>query len=152
MPSSLKPARDSGLRIRIAPEDVTLRSWPLVDQPLGSLLAIALAAGGSGLVGWRLGRWEAGLAAAVLLGLSLVRVWLPVRYELNSGGVIRTVFGWRRRIAWSAIRGYEQRLGGVLLLADAPATPLSPLRGLYIPWGRHRDSLLAACEYYLGHA
>jgi hypothetical protein len=151
MPSSLKPTRDSGLRIRVAPEDVIIRDWPLVQRPGGAIAALALAAAASCLVGWQTARWELGAAAGAALALILWRTWLPVRYELGSGGIVRVVLGRRLRIPWTAIPRYELREDGVLLLPDAVATPLSSLRGLYLHWGRQKEPVLAALDYYLGN-
>jgi hypothetical protein len=36
-----------------------------------------------------------------------------------------------------------------MLLPDAVVVPLSPLRGLYLPWGLQKDRVLANIEYYL---
>lgn len=149
MPSSIRPTRDSSLRIRIAPEEVTLRDWPLVDRPLGSLAAIGLAAGLSWLAGWAVGSWLVGVFVGALLALTLWRTWLPVSYELSGGGITQIVLRWRRRIAWTAIRRHEVRDGGVLLLPDADQTPLAPLRGLYLHYGRRRTDVLAHLDYYL---
>jgi hypothetical protein len=149
MPSSARHPRDSGLRIRVAPEEVSLVDWPLVQRPVSSLLALALAGGVSWLVGWTM-RWEWGAIAAAALAVTLWRTWLPVRFDLNSGGVSQIIFErWKRRIPWSAIRAFEVRSDGVLLVPDSAITPLSPLRGLYLHWGDQREAVLASLEYYV---
>lgn len=138
------------MRIRVAPEEVTLTDWPLTQRPIGSLVAIALAGGASWLVGWAAQHWAAGATAGVALAITLWRTWLPVRLEIGGGGVTQVLFGrWRRRIPWTAIRHYEIKADGVLLLPDSVATPLSPLRGLYLHWGDKRGKLLANLDYYL---
>jgi hypothetical protein len=149
MPSSTRHERDSGLRIRIAPEEVTLFVWPMRQRPAGSLLAFALAAAASWLVGWSSQRLLLGLLAAAVLALTLWRTWLPVAYEVGIAGVTVIVLGRRRRIPWTAIRSYQVRDDGVLLSPDAQLTPLAPLRGLYLPWLHQRDKVLANVEYYL---
>ncbi|HEX5102729.1 MAG TPA: hypothetical protein VFV87_02900 [Pirellulaceae bacterium] len=150
MPSSARQPCESGLRIRIAPEEVSFTDWPLRQRPGGSLLALALAGGVSWLVGWAAGRWEVGAIAAAALAFTLWQIWLPVRYEIDGRGIAQLYFGrWRRRIPWSAIRQYEVRSDGVLLVPDAAVTPLSPLRGLYLHWGAHREEVLANLEYYV---
>lgn len=150
MPSSIRHPRDSGLRIRVAPEDVTLVDWPLRQRPASSLVALGLAGGGSWLVGWATQRWEYGALAAVVLAITLWRTWLPVRYILNSSGITQVLFGrWKRRVPWTAIGAYKIRTDGVLLVPDAVVTPLSPLRGLYLHWGHRREAVLASLEYYV---
>ena len=150
MSSSAHQPRESGLRIRVAPEEVTLDNWPLRQQPITSLAALALATAASCLVGWAATHWAVGAIAATALAITLWRTWLPVRYEIGGGGVTQVLFGrWRRRIPWTAIVQFQVLTDGVLLLPDAAVTPLSPLRGLYLPWGRQRDAVLANLDYYM---
>lgn len=156
MPSSLESQRDSASRdaeiaqrIRVAPEEVTLVVWPVRQEPIGSLVALTIAGGVSWLVAYSTGLVWLGWAAAGMLAITLWRTLLPVTFEIGVSGVTQIIFGRRRRISWPAIRGYEVRGNGVLLVPDAEITPLSPLRGLYIPWLDQRDRVLAAVEYYL---
>jgi hypothetical protein len=148
MPSSIRPTRDSSLRIRVAPEEVTIRDWPLVDRPLASLAAIALAAGLSCLLGWAADSLLLSGAAAVLLAATLWRTWLPVWYTLSGSGISHRTLFRRRPIPWTAIHQQQIQSDGVLLVPDAELTPLSPLRGLYLHWGRHRAEVLAHLDYY----
>ena len=147
--SSVPGKRESSLRIRVAPESVVLSAWPLRDCPLRSACLLAATVGASAVVarfspsaayGW--------LTFAMLLFISR-RTWLAVRYEINSQGVIEMSLWRRRRIPWSAIAQHEVHREGVLLLPDAAVNALSPLRGLYIPWGRRRQVVLDNLEYYL---
>lgn len=131
------------------PEEVTLASWPLRQEPIGSLVSLAIAVSVCWLVAWSSERPWLGVLAGAVLVLTLWRTWLPVTYEIGVAGVTQTVLGRRRRISWPAIRGYEVRGSGVLLVPDREITPLSPLRGLYIPWLGERDKVLANMEYYL---
>jgi hypothetical protein len=149
MPLSLPASRESSLRIRVAPEELTLVHWPLRQQPVASALAVLAAAGTSGLAGWATGSPLVGGSVAAVLLLTLWRTVLPVRYELSGSGIVQSLFGWRRRIPWTAILQFELDEQGVLLLPDAVRVPLSPLRGLYLRWGDKRGEVLAHLEYYL---
>jgi hypothetical protein len=149
MPSSTRPTRDSQVRLRAAPEEVTVDDWGLRDRPLASLVAMTLAAGASWLAALGSGSLPAGIAVAIVLAVILWRTWLPVRYQLGSGGVTQSVLGWRRRIPWLAIQRFDVRESGVLLLADPAPTPLAPLRGLFLPWGNQREEVLAIVEFYV---
>jgi hypothetical protein len=138
------------MRIRVAPDEVTLIDWPLQQRPVTAIIALALAGAASWLVGWATQRWELGALAAAVLAVTLWRTWLPVRYVINSSGIAQVIFGrWKRRIPWSAVGTYEIRTDGVLLVPDAALTPLSPLRGLYLHWGDQREAVLASLEYYV---
>ncbi len=149
MPSSVQPVRDSSVRFRVVPPEVTIHDWAVRDRPLGSSVALTMTAGASWLAAWAMDNVLVGLVVAAALGLVAWRTWLPVRYDLSASGVTQSVFRWRRRIPWTAVVRHELRGGGVLLLADANVTPLSPLRGLYLHWGKHRADVLAHVEYYL---
>jgi hypothetical protein len=149
MPSSLRGNVDPGARIRVAPENVTIESWPLRERPLENWSFLALAGGAGALVGWTSGSETLGWIAAFVLILTLWRVWIPVTWEFNARGMLERKFGRKRRIAWSAIRRCEVYRRGVLLLPDAVVNSLAPLRGVYVPWGDQRPALLASLEYYL---
>jgi len=148
MPSSTTPPREPP-RIRVAPEEVTLVVWPLVQRPAASLALLALAAGTACFVGWWTRQPLVGGGVAAALAVVLWRTWLPVTYSIGISGVTQTVLGRSRRISWSAIRSHEIQADGVLLSPDAELVPLSPLRGLYLPWLGQREKVLAQVEYYL---
>ena len=63
MPSSTQPTRESGLRIRVAPEAVEIVDWPLVQRPLSSAAALLVAGAASGLAGYAA---QSGTVAAVV--------------------------------------------------------------------------------------
>jgi hypothetical protein len=146
MPASSQTAV---LRPRQAPRDVTLASWPLVEgdnlawagmTASGLLFVIAGAVSNSLPTG--------GLLAALLL-VAQWRLWLPARYDVNAGGVTRTVLGRSRRVAWSMIGTVERCPQGVLALRDVEPSTLERMRALYIPYGAHKTDLLASFDYYL---
>jgi len=149
MSSSIRPARDGSSRIRQAPEEVTIDDWPLRDRPMGASLAVTLAAGLAWLAVWATGNVVVGAAIGVALLLTLWRTWLPMRYQLGSGGIVQTVLGWRRRIPWMAIRRYEPRSDGVLLFSDAAVVGFAPLRGLYLHCGGKREAVIAQLQHHL---
>lgn len=149
MPSSTQRPIPTPLRIRVAPEEITLFCWGLRDvgwYGWGNLLLAGVAAYG---VAWLTGWAWAGWGVLALLLLSLWRFWAPIRFELGPQGIDQTVLGRTTRIPWTAIRNYEIRPKGVLLFADALLTPLSPLRALYLPWAGEREQVLGHIDYYL---
>jgi hypothetical protein len=148
MEASVKPA-PSPLRIRLAPEEVTVHFWGLRDEPLGTWVRVILGAGAAAVVGRFLGNewWGWGTLALVLL--TLWRSLVPLRFEIGPPGVTQVALGRRTRILWTSILHYQVLSSGVLLLPDAAVTPLSPLRGLFLPWRSQREPVLANIEYYL---
>jgi hypothetical protein len=149
MPSTISPTRENLPRGRVVPTEVTIVDWPVRDQPLGASLALVLAAGAVWLAVWATGNAVAGTVVGVLLAVTLWRTWLPVRYQIGSGGVEQKVLGFPRRMAWSSIRHYEVRGDGVVLFFDSELSKLSPLRGVYIRWGSQREAVLANLEFFL---
>ena len=137
------------MRIRVAPEDVTVRYLGLRDRPLATWFNLFLAAGASMLAGWFLGHDVWGWGMMGVLVLTLWPSLLPQRFEIGPHGISRFVLGRRTRISWTQILNYRVYRHGVLLLPDAVVTPLSPLRGLFLPWGSQRERVLANIEYYL---
>ncbi|MBC7854780.1 MAG: hypothetical protein IAF94_15215 [Pirellulaceae bacterium] len=148
MEASIKAAH-SPLRIRVAPEEVTVRFWGLRDEPLGTWLRVILGAGASAGVGTFLENewWGWGTLALVLI--TLWRNLIPLRFEISPHGITQIVLGRRTRILWTSILNYQVYSRGVLLLPDAAVTPLSPLRGLFLSWGSQKERVLANIEYYL---
>jgi hypothetical protein len=150
MSSSLRPARDSSIRVRpTSPEEVTISDWALRDRPLASSVAMTLAAGATWLAVWATNNWIIGVLVAVALALTLWRTWLPIQYELSASGITQRVLHLERRIPWTAVRAHEIKADGVLFLPDDTIAPASPLRGLYLHWGAHREQVLAQIHYHL---
>jgi len=129
------------------PASLQWRSWPVRDNAfrssavaVGLLVAVVLVYAFTGqllLV----------LLALAAMAAALWRFFLPVDFELGETGIDQSVFG-RRHIPWGAIRRYEICRAGILLLPEANG-PLSPLRGLYLPWTRHRDEVILRVRYYV---
>jgi len=131
-----------------APDLLRWRSWPLGESLWRScLLAIALGAV-TLAVCVSTGRVSLGVLALAVLLLALWRYFLPVEFELNGKGVDQYVFGRRRRLPWSAIGCYEICSAGILLLPSADCR-LGAMRGLYLPWGKHRHEVILRVRYYI---
>lgn len=142
-------AAPTSLRIRVAPEEVTVRFWGLRDEPLGTWLRIIVGGVASAVAGAYLGHEAWGWGTMGLMLLTLWRNWIPLRFEIGPHGITQIVLGRRTRILWTSILNYQVYSRGVLLLPDAVVVPLSPLRGLYLPWGTQKEQVLANIEYYL---
>jgi hypothetical protein len=137
------------VRPRQAPRDVKVRSWPLLEGDAGAwaaLTATALLFVGAGYASQSV---ATGALVALIVLMGLWRLWLPVEFEISAAGVTQHVFGRSRRIPWSEIGRVERRPRGLLLLRDVTHSPLSPLRGLYLPYQQQKAEVLSIFEFYL---
>lgn len=91
------------------------------------------------------------VVAGLVLGLSLWRFFVPVVFELNVDGIHQWRLGRHQLLAWKSIGHYQLHADGVLLLPFADWAPLDAVRGLYLPWGTHREEVLAHLHYHLRH-
>jgi len=134
------------------PPSIRWRSWPLGESVvrsallIGGLLAAALA-----IYLFSRQITLAALALAVLAG-AFWRFFLPVEFQLSEKGVDQWYLGRRRHIPWGKIRHHEVCAAGVLLLPDEVRSTLSAFRGLYLPFGIHRDAVLPFVRQYLERA
>jgi len=104
-----------------------------IDQKW-SAAVLGLIATGVCLTTWHYGSGI--LMYGGLLLLILLTAWyifLPVRLEINSDGIVRTVLGRKWFIRWSDIRGYQIRYNGLLLLAHQDRFPLDPFCAYFLP-------------------
>jgi hypothetical protein len=95
------------------------------------------------------GRWAMAILALCLLLSASWPMWLPVRYELGPKGIIRGVFGWRRRISWTEFGSYQTLAHGVLLCPRANTMPLATVRGLFLPSRSPHADLVPVLDHYL---
>jgi hypothetical protein len=110
---------------------------------LAGLLAAGLAV--RGVTGYT----YLALLAVAALALSLWRFFLPVVFTISAEGVNESLLGRDRRIPWLAIRRYEVYPKGVLLLPHSDAARVDCFRGLFLPWGDHRQEIVALLNYYI---
>ncbi|MHB8899598.1 MAG: hypothetical protein ACYC6Y_12700 [Thermoguttaceae bacterium] len=131
------------------PPLVRWRRWPLRDNlAVGVMGVVGLLSAGY-VVYRQTGRFHLAAAAVGVLAVSAWRFFLPVTFELNAEGVHQWVWGRHRRIPWGEIHGHRIFPAGVLLLPYEEGAPMDVIHGLFLPWGRRRDEILAQLRYYL---
>jgi hypothetical protein len=131
------------------PPLVRWRSWPLRENPLIGMLALAGLVGAGMYVYWATGRMHLAIGAALALAVAGWRFFVPVTFELNSEGVHQWFLGRHRRIPWTEVRRHRVFRSGTLLLPYERDAPIDVLHGLFLPWGRRREEILAQLRYYL---
>jgi len=85
------------------------------------------------LAAWHYGGGLAMLAGLLLILLTALYVFLPVRLEINSDGIVRTALGRKWFIRWSDIHGYQIRYNGLLLFAQQDRSALEPFCAFFLP-------------------
>jgi len=126
--------------------ELSLRVWPAAQHPLKAIGAAGLAVGVGVIAGVFSDSPAMGSLVTIAIVLSMWRLWAPVRVVFGPLGVVEHIIGVQRRIPWREISGYELRAQGALL---QPHNAGSPLRGLYIFWGRRKEEVVTILDYYL---
>jgi hypothetical protein len=134
------------------PPPIRWRSWPVRDGGVRGLIVLIGLLIVAVVAGWLSGKAYMGLAALAALVVALWRFFLPVVFQLSREGVDQRLFGRQRCIPWHAIRRYEVRSAGVLLLPQEDRSAMAAFRGLYLPWTTHRDEVLAHVRHYLNRS
>lgn len=132
-----------------APPPLRLAHWPIRDEPClrwawaGLMLATLSAT-------WIVtrGPWATALAGGAVL-LSLWRLFVPARYEINGHGVRETCLGRQRRVSWRAIGDWELGRHGIYLYPRPESAAAAGSRSLYVPLGPHPEAVLRLLEHYM---
>ena len=133
----------------LTPIPVAWRSWPIVDS-LADFFLLTIGIGATVGVAYRFAGPLTAIAAAVVLLIVTWRYFVPTMYELSALGVSENCVGRRRRIPWISIDRYVLGRRGAYL--SSAGAPLELLRGLYLPWGSHREQVVTTLRYYLPRA
>jgi hypothetical protein len=131
------------------PVPVAWRSWPIVDS-LGEFFFLTISSGAAIGAAYRFAGPLTAIAAAVVLTFVSWRYFVPTFFELSALGVSENCLGRKRRIPWISIDRYVVGRKGAYL--SSAGAPLELLRGLYLPWGPHREQIVAVLRYYLPRA
>ena len=102
------------------------------DQTWNSV-ALGLATACVCLAAWHYGSFAATVAGLLLICLAIWYVFVPVRMEINSSGIVRSVFGRKWVIRWNDIRAYQIRYNGLLLLTQQERFALDPFCAFFLP-------------------
>ena len=105
----------------------------LITDQKWSAAVLGLVTTGVCLLAWH---YSGGIAAASSLLLILLTVWyifLPVRLEINAGGIVRSALGRKWFIRWGDIQAYQIRHNGLLLLTQQERFVLDPFCAFFLP-------------------
>ncbi|GHT47382.1 hypothetical protein FACS189454_09740 [Planctomycetales bacterium] len=106
--------------------------WHLFDQK-AAVVALGLVSTGTMVLVWHTAGWLAMLVVFLLLLFPIWYIFVPVKFEINDQGIIRTIFGRRWILSWTDIRGYQVRYNGLLLLSQRDRFFLESFTGFYLP-------------------
>ncbi|MGD8718355.1 MAG: hypothetical protein PVH29_05975 [Candidatus Zixiibacteriota bacterium] len=120
------------------------RSWPLIEYPGRSALALATAAAATAAIYFL---WHSPLLAAigaVALLLSLHGHFLPRYYRLDDKGVNMSVVGLKKARDWDFFHSYYADRLGVMLSTFSYPSRLDSFRGVNLRFsGGNRDDVIA---------
>lgn len=148
--SSTGSSPSSNMARPATPVPIAWRVWPVVDSvvELFGLTAVLIIVP---LVVWKSSERTALTAICTLaVGAVVWRHFVATTFEINALGVTEKTFSRSRRIPWLSIDRYVVGRKGVFL--TSAGAPLEVFRGLYLPWGSHRDQILSSLRYYLPNA
>jgi hypothetical protein len=147
VPSVVRPIRED----RDAPA-LCWRSWPLVDRPRLSWLAIVGLLSIAAVVAYVGESWLLALAVVVGLAATLWQLFVPVEYEMGPLGLQWSALGRKRSVPWRAIQAYQPRSTGVVLYRRDNPAKIDLLNSVFLPYSSDADELLAALRQHLSHA
>jgi len=117
--------------------------WSVLAVFVLALITVSLA------VFWVTHRFLWTAIVDFFLVASFARALLKATYRMGPYGVERIVFGRLQRIPWRAIRSVQIENHGVFLFDTRNPCPADALRAVFVPFGPHREAVLARLEYYL---
>ena len=106
--------------------------WLIADQKW-SAVVLGLVTASVSLLAWHYSGVVTMLASLLLTSLTIWYIFLPVRLEINSSGIVRSVLGRKWYIRWSDIRAYQIRYNGLLLLTQQERFILDPFCAFFLP-------------------
>ncbi len=125
------------------------RVWPIADHWLNRWLPIGVAAVAFLIATAAGAPFLAALLASTLVAGSMWRNFFPVDYEIGPAGIRITRFGRSGLIAWNSIGRCEFLREGALLLLDQQISGFDRLRGPYLRWNQHGETVRRLLAYYL---
>jgi hypothetical protein len=88
-------------------------------------------------------QWLYVALSAVILFLSTMRFYFPVRYRLDSDGVRRWYLGREKFRPWSDFRNVYVHPDGMFLAPFEKPSRLDAFRGLYLNYNESKDEIVA---------
>ena len=128
------------------------QSLPLRDDYPRSVALVAIVSAVSVAIGVSFSdpRWAA--FAALCLGISLARYFLPTSYRLDEAGVRARFLGREVARPWAEVRGLYPHRDGVHLSPFVKPSALDPFRGIFVRFAGNRDEVLRFCERHVRRA
>ena len=128
---------------------IVVSHWPLRDDPVRSVLRVALAVGVAAMAGYFSGQLLVGTVVAAVVLASMWRMFVPVVYELGVEGIALGAFGRVRRIPWRAVRNCDAGQSGMFLSGSENPAPVDAIGAVFIPWCGQRDAIEALVRVFV---
>jgi hypothetical protein len=129
--------------------EIRWRSWPLRQRPLIAMLAaLGLAAIGA-LIDFVFASQAIVLVAMIALGLAGWRLFVPIDFTVDEGGVKQQWLRRRRYDDWNTFRAFSSLAHGCILWPNENCCPLDAARGLFLPYSRQEAGLVVLLRRHL---
>ena len=128
--------------------EIRWKSWPL-QRPLVALLAALGFLAVGALIYFVLASGSMVLLSLIALGLAGWRLFVPVDFTVDGGGVKQQWLGRLRYDDWSSFRAFSSLADGFLLWPSENSCPLDAVQGLFLPCLRQRPELLVLLRRHL---
>jgi hypothetical protein len=103
-----------------------------IDQK-PSAVVLGLITMGSAIAIWFHSGTIAMIVGLIMILSTIAYIFLPVRLEINSNGIIKTMMGRKWLIRWSDIRSYQIQHNGLLLTTQQERYILDPFSAYFLP-------------------
>ncbi len=132
------------------PPDFEWRVHPFMESPPKAVLSIVAPLTMAGLVHLWLGSWLWTGLGLLLLVSAEFPFFLPTSCRFDTEGALLRRAGTTVVKKWGQLKSYYPDRNGVLLSPFARPYWLENFRGLYLPYGLHREEVLRQLEARMG--
>ncbi|MEZ6118845.1 MAG: hypothetical protein R3C28_20070 [Pirellulaceae bacterium] len=156
--SSDLPGEVSDASLVVPGEDLWVRHWPMVQEPVKGVIFMTLVTGMAASA--LLKTQQPAMGALVIVAFLAVTTWfwIPVVVRLHQSGIDVHRFAWWKRpsatrtflrIPWHLIKRWESTERGVMLLPTNQRLPIEYMNGMFLSWGGQREAMEAKLRLHL---
>ena len=149
---------DTSVTLVVPSENLWVRHWPLVQEPVKGVIFITLVVGMAASAVLKTQQPAMGVLVMVAFLAVTTWFWIPVVFRLHQSGIDVHRFAWWKRpsttrtffrIPWHLIKRWESTERGVMLLPTNQRLPIEYMNGMFLSWGGQREAMEAKLRFHL---